>query len=231
MKSSTPLIIFLVLSSLCFAESLQKSRMWISIGGNQEVTFAMPDGHLNITKITFTPKTVASSVFLRVTKIDPPENLPFPSQEVYQYYFINTQNLPNDNLKQASIAFVVPKEWLQEKQIAPETVVLLRYDTNHWNALKTSVVSERTAAYEFSAEASGFSYFAIAGVPPKPQVIAEAQVSLAPEPQNSSPENSTRVDPFVPPVVEEKMAKLPIIVAIGIMLLAATILFYKKRHK
>ncbi|WP_321428516.1 lectin like domain-containing protein [uncultured Methanolobus sp.] len=70
--------------------------------------------------------------------------------------FVNPENVEN-----LSIGFKVEKSWLDENNLDASTVNLYRYESNLWNVLPTTVVSEDETYVYFESPTPGFSPFAI----------------------------------------------------------------------
>jgi PGF-pre-PGF domain-containing protein len=68
-------------------------------------------------------------------------------------------------ITKAVINFTVPQSWLDEHRIDPGNIVLYRQTSNCWEALPTTMLSTKDGTVYFSAESTGFSLFAIAGIP------------------------------------------------------------------
>ncbi|MCD4822531.1 MAG: PGF-pre-PGF domain-containing protein [Methanococcoides sp.] len=62
-----------------------------------------------------------------------------------------------------TITFCVENKWLNDNNIDPSTIKLLRYTTT-WNELPTTIVREDETQVYFSAETPGFSSFAISSI-------------------------------------------------------------------
>ncbi len=86
---------------------------------------------------------------------------------VYHYEKI-TSNLPDAEIKRATIRFRVRKSWAEENKAQPEDIVLKRFKDNEWQDLETKFIEEKDGYYYFEAKTPGFSYFAI-GIKKKEQ--------------------------------------------------------------
>ncbi|NJD78021.1 MAG: PGF-pre-PGF domain-containing protein [Candidatus Methanoperedens sp.] len=73
------------------------------------------------------------------------------------------------NIRDATIAFHVDKSWINENNIDPASITLMRY-SGGWNALPTQKTGENDAEIYYEAITDGFSHFAITG---DGQVIAD----------------------------------------------------------
>lgn len=94
---------------------------------------------------------------------------------VYQYLSIEQLNLDDAIVKGANITFYVEKSWLRANGFTASDIVLRRFHNNLWQTLPTKVLySDDTKVY-YSAETSGFSYFAISATKGH-QVVQEYRI-------------------------------------------------------
>jgi hypothetical protein len=90
-------------------------------------------------------------------------NMTPPPGIVFQY--ISLVPARYDSITKAVIHFSVPQSWLDENHIDPKSIVLYHQTANGWEALPTTMLSAKDGTVYFSAESTGFSFFAIAGTP------------------------------------------------------------------
>jgi hypothetical protein len=90
-------------------------------------------------------------------------NFTAPPGIIFQY--ISLVPARYDTITKAVINFTVPQSWLDENHIAPGSIVLYHQTANGWEALPTTVVSTKDGTVYFSGQSTGFSLFAIAGMP------------------------------------------------------------------
>lgn len=108
-------------------------------------------------------KTPTSEVEIRVQKLkersvstnsDPPG-------KIYSHLnIISSLQSPNE-IGDATIRFEVSKSWIGSMSGKASDVKLVRYNSDKWNVLPTSVVEETNGNILFEAETPGFSSFAI----------------------------------------------------------------------
>lgn len=90
-----------------------------------------------------------------------PSGTDAPAGMVYEYVELTLYRTTDAALAGATLNFSVPKAWLEERDVAPENVVLYRYHDGTWQALPTEMTGEDATGYFFGAESPGFSLFAI----------------------------------------------------------------------
>lgn len=91
-----------------------------------------------------------------------PSNVPDPEGEDYRFIEIERNDFENQDIESAEFDFKVSKDWLSNKEVAPETVRLQRYESN-WSELETSKSSEDSESVHYTATSPGFSVFSITG--------------------------------------------------------------------
>lgn len=93
-----------------------------------------------------------------------------PSYAVYSYAYVNS-TIGDSNIVNVTYAFNVSKQWLQEKQLNPTWVVLLRFNTttDSWQQLPTNETGQDISNYYFAAVSPGMSDYAIASTAPNAQ--------------------------------------------------------------
>jgi PGF-pre-PGF domain-containing protein len=83
--------------------------------------------------------------------------------KVYQSFEIVASNLPDQDIKSATIKFKVDRNWLSNNQVTQDKVSLYRLENGEWRELQTSFQkTDETYAY-YEAVSPGLSVFAIAG--------------------------------------------------------------------
>ncbi len=132
---------------------------------DEPVTIAISDPDIAVNAISIVTKETASDAIITVRSLSerPGAVLMAPPGVVYQYLSISASNLDSANIKEGAIQFGVLHSWIAEESIAVESIKLYRYVGDNWEPLTTKTLSETDIMAAFSAETSGFSYFAIAG--------------------------------------------------------------------
>ncbi|MBI4361724.1 MAG: right-handed parallel beta-helix repeat-containing protein, partial [Euryarchaeota archaeon] len=96
---------------------------------------------------------------------EPPKRVEPPAKGTFGYLNILVSRVDPKDIKKADIHFQVPREWLQENGLGPDTVKMNRYSAKEksWATLSTRRIpggdTDGPLAYE--AETPGFSLFAI----------------------------------------------------------------------
>jgi len=80
--------------------------------------------------------------------------------KVFQYLKIEKAGFGDNVFSKANIKFKVDKIWLTQNAVDKNSVALYRFE-NSWGTLTTTILSEDATTVYYSAETSGFSYFAI----------------------------------------------------------------------
>ncbi|TAL55586.1 MAG: PGF-pre-PGF domain-containing protein, partial [Nanoarchaeota archaeon] len=91
-------------------------------------------------------------------------NLP-TGYTIFQYIDLVTTNIPEANIKQATVKFAVNKTWLTVNNIQEANVYLLRYVNGAWAPLTTQILASGDTSVTYLASTPGFSHFAIGGKP------------------------------------------------------------------
>nr|AIF18667.1 PKD domain-containing protein [uncultured marine group II/III euryarchaeote KM3_83_G03] len=105
---------------------------------------------------------------------EPPKSMVgnFPSEsDVYYYFSIDAENLPDSKTKTAQIRFEVNQIWLRDSGVSLEDVAVFRYHEGKWNELPTNLIKQGALTHVFETLSPGFSLFAIAE-----KVLAEKKV-------------------------------------------------------
>ncbi|MCD6557616.1 MAG: PGF-pre-PGF domain-containing protein [Candidatus Aenigmarchaeota archaeon] len=172
-----------------------KTRIWaeMSPGVVHEMKIESPE--IGLKTIQLVVKSQASHVKIKVTKQDskPTEIENEPSGKVYKYVKIDTQNLDSEIIENATIQFLVDKNWTVENNIDLDKIYLNRYTTK-WQRLDTRRLGEENENYIYEARTPGFSYFAITG----------EEKTVAPKPKEEQ-----KTEPEKKPVSREKGSETP----------------------
>ena len=137
------------------------------------INFVLPGGKatidiektpVGISRIEIEVKNRVSSVSIIINKLEnKPLKVPDPVGNVYQYLSIVKSNIKDEDISKVRIRFQVEKSWMEDNNIDPSKVYLLRFSNNQWRKLPTTKVNEDKTYTYYEAESPGLSYFAIAG--------------------------------------------------------------------
>ena len=100
---------------------------------------------------------------------------------MYEYLKFETVNLEDSQITNAELSFAVSKSWVNENGIDKYSIKLNRY-TTLWEELNTGLIDENEENYYYTAQSTGFSYYAITGkniteTLTEEQLIEETQTS------------------------------------------------------
>ena len=159
------------------------------------------------------------------------------SGKVYTYFIIKS-NIPNDNISQVTIKFKVPKNWVKENNLDPNSIFLGRY-TTEWTKLSTSLVREDIEYYYYESTSTGFSVFAIFGEAEKITTIPTTiQITTIPTTIQITtiPTTLTTTIPItttttIPKIDKMEIIKNTIIILLVIGVIIGIILSYLKIYK
>lgn len=133
----------------------------IPSGSEGSVHFSKSDQH-KIETITIGVLSNATNVKIAIGT-DPDHPSLDTSTKEYESFQIAATNLPDQDIKSATIEFKVDRNWLSDNQIPQEKVILYRLENGEWRGLQTSLLkTDETYAY-YEAVSPGLSTFVIAG--------------------------------------------------------------------
>jgi PGF-pre-PGF domain-containing protein len=154
------------------------------------------------------------------------------SGKVYTYFIIRC-NVPNENLSQVTIKFKVPKSWIKENNLDPNSIFLGRY-TTIWTKLSTSLVSSDNEYYYYEAISTGFSVFAIFGETITQTTIPTTLTTIPttiPTTTISPQTTVTTTTPTISKTDKMEIIKNTIIILVAIGVILAIILSFIKLYK
>jgi len=99
-----------------------------------------------------------------------------PAGSVFQY--LGLEPARYGTITDAVISFTVPQAWLDENHVDPKSIVLYHMTPDCWQALPTNYLFTKDGIAYFSGRSSGFSQFAIAGMPGAPATPALVVTTL-----------------------------------------------------
>lgn len=104
--------------------------------------------------------------------------------DTYEYIEIAVSWANPRDISNATITFTIPAKWLDEHDILPEDIRLMRYVDGGWQILETRVIGEEDGIYHFRATTPGFSTFAIAAAPENNEITPVETVPTVTEETN-----------------------------------------------
>ncbi|MDI6642823.1 MAG: PGF-pre-PGF domain-containing protein [Candidatus Hodarchaeaceae archaeon] len=86
-----------------------------------------------------------------------------PAERGIVCYYLEMKTAAPEQVENATIEFQVPQLWVRVNRIDKASIRLLRYQGGQWVELKTAKITEDENNVYFSAETTGFSFFAVTG--------------------------------------------------------------------
>ncbi len=140
----------------------------VSIFKGDNVSYSFKNTQNPIQNIKFTAKVSAGKVASKIevlrntsTMVDTP-----PPGKVYQNINIWVGNYgwaSEKNIKDMTISFTVPLDWITSNNIDEGSIALYRYNDDSWQRLPTSETTRNENSITFTSSTPGFSPFAISG--------------------------------------------------------------------
>lgn len=87
-----------------------------------------------------------------------------PEGEIYRSFNVwvgNSRYANSKNIENSVICFKVEKAWMQENRIDSSSITQNRYSDEEWKQLPVAILKEDDEFIYFTAETTGFSFFAI----------------------------------------------------------------------
>ncbi|MCX6692443.1 MAG: PGF-pre-PGF domain-containing protein [Methanoregula sp.] len=117
-------------------------------------------GSSDVTKVNVTGTGNNDMIVTGIAAYDPGKNVVTPPGTVYRYF--NLVPARYTTVDGVAISFSVPSQWLDDRQIPPQSIVLYHLDGGTtWTALPTKLVEIEGAKVDYNATSPGFSLFAI----------------------------------------------------------------------
>ena len=182
-----------------------KELSQVFITNGKAVKFDFTKNVTSVMYITFdSKKTVGkTTTFVEMLKNKSKLTPDAPEGEVYNYLNIwvgNSGYATEKNIENAVVCFKVEKSWMKDKGIDQSSIILNRYSDKKWNPLTTRQSGDDEKYMYFTAEAPGFSPFAITG-----KITAKETVNeLLPEPDTQDLEQNGNPDSEVEETSEPK---------------------------
>ncbi|WP_220682256.1 PGF-pre-PGF domain-containing protein [Methanofollis formosanus] len=131
-----------------------------SIPAGESQTFAV--SKTAVRRITVEADDRIGDLLVTVQKASLSKNMDAPGPTTFEIVETTLYRADPSTIAGVTIEFSVPSTWLKAHGLSTDKIVLLQYEDGAWKPLKTAFVKEENGQALYSAEASGFSYFAIA---------------------------------------------------------------------
>jgi PGF-pre-PGF domain-containing protein len=131
-----------------------------SIPAGETKSFAVKE--TAITRITVAAWDAIDDMLVTVERSSLPKGVDAPAQTTFEVIKTTLYLADPAAIDTVTLEFAVPTAWIKEHGLSADSIVLLSYEKDAWKPLKTSFLKEENGQALYSAEASGFSYFAIA---------------------------------------------------------------------
>ncbi|KAF5421255.1 MAG: Subtilase family protein, partial [Candidatus Methanocomedens sp.] len=207
----------------------------VSIFKGDNVSYSFENTQNPILNIKFTAKVSAGKVASKIevlrntsTMVDTP-----PPGKVYQNINIWVGNYgwaTEKNIKDLTISFTVPLDWITSNNIDKSSIALYRYNDDSWEQLPTSVTTRNENSITFTSSTPGFSPFAISGeTVSTPTVIPIAHDTPAPVATHSS--NITSSSQTNEIESGGKAGTIMLWVLFIIVIMAVTVIIYQRKDE
>ena len=156
-------------------------RSAIGIGAAENIragaTATLTFGEAPVTEIEVHAQEDIPNILITTKAGSKPDDADDPDGDVYKYVSIECYKAPEGSLKWATIRFVVPANWVDERLSSPDLLSLYRYDeeTGDWTLLSTVFAGEENGGYAYYADSASFGYFAIVVKPDMKEVTASPE--------------------------------------------------------
>ncbi|WP_265581908.1 outer membrane protein assembly factor BamB family protein [Methanofollis aquaemaris] len=131
-----------------------------SIPAGESQTFVV--SKTAVRRITVDAYDEIGDLLVTVKKTSLSKGMDAPGQTTFEIVETALHRADPSAIAEVTFEFAVPTTWLKEHGLSTDNIVLLQYEDGAWKPLKTTFVKEENGLALYSAEASGFSYFAIA---------------------------------------------------------------------
>jgi len=207
----------------------------VSIFKGNNVSYSFENTQNPILNIKFTAKVSAGKVASKIevlrntsTMVDTP-----PPGKVYQNINIWVGNYgwaTEKNIKDMTISFTVPLDWITSNNIDKSSIALYRYNDDSWEQLPTSLTTRNKNSITFTSSTPGFSPFAISGeTVSTPTIIPTAYHTPAAVATNGSNITSSSQTNEIEP--GGKAGTIMLWVLFIIVIMAVTVIIYQRKDE
>jgi PGF-pre-PGF domain-containing protein len=205
----------------------------VSVFKGDNVSYSFENTQNPILDIRFTAKVSAGTVASKVEVLRNTSTLAdtTPPGRVYQNINIWVGNYgwaTGINIKDMTISFTVPINWIISNNIDEGSIVLCRYNDDSWERLPTSLTKRNENSITYTSSTQGFSPFAISGETMSiPTVIPTAyQTPAAVETHESNITSNSHTNEIEPGKAARIIMWVTLII---IIILAVTVIIYQKK--
>jgi PGF-pre-PGF domain-containing protein len=203
----------------------------IPFPGNREASECVP---VVVVDISIVPAVDIPGIMVSAEKANIGPTTEIPGNPKAYYLDINWYWVRDAEVKDVYITFSVDEQWMKDRGITPENLVMLRYYDNSWHEIPTQREEYSSGRYYYVASASGVSYFAVTNKGALGPSTIQTPASQITIPQQTLPESQTieptrfanlttvpktpvKTTTTVPPISSEEPYEIPIIwIIIGI---------------
>ena len=207
----------------------------VSIFKGENVSYSFENTQNPILNIKFTSKVSAGKVASKIELLRNTSTMvdtPAPGK-IYQNINIWVGNYgwaTEKNIKDMTISFTVPLDWINSNNIDQGSIALYRYNDNSWEQLPTSLTTRNENSITFTSSTPGFSPFVISGeTVSTPTVITTAYHTPAPVATHSSNITSSSQTNEIEP--GGKAGTIMLWVLFIIIILTVTVIIYWKKDE
>ncbi len=141
------------------------------------LTSAVNSAVIGLQSLTFNvQKNVANAQLVYNQLLKKPDSVTTPALEVYKYFEVVHDQIPDDALANIKVTFLVSKSALAQKNLGKDEVVLYHYTTD-WAELPATFVEEKGDNYVYESLTPSLSVFAIVFKPKIKQVVTQANLT------------------------------------------------------
>ncbi|WP_265582452.1 PGF-pre-PGF domain-containing protein [Methanofollis aquaemaris] len=177
-----------------------------------------------IDRVTVKAWDAISNLLVTVEKASLPTSIEMPGSTVYEIEKMTLYRADPSAVAGLVIEFSVPKTWLDAHGLSGSQITLLQYADEGWKSLPTTLLKEDEERVYYSAEADGFSYFAIVA---GKIVAAEAAVPLE-ETTAPATEVVQTAETSAPPAGTTVPKQSPVMEGLAILALGAAVMMRRR---
>ena len=209
-------------------------KSWLKLEAGEKASAALQGMAFTGLNFTAAEALTGAQFILKQTESVPADSTPL-NLKVYRYLNIRELNVRENQILLPSLDFKVPKKWLMQNSLSPESIALYRF-TDGWKIQPTALVFEDIEYAHYSAgPLDGFSLFAIAEKPmpivsqtPAEQPVERTNPPGAEPEEDVIPFDDTREKPVIKLQKKKSLAWLFVFIAV-VLGIAASVIYYISR--